>query len=104
MRKYSSAKNLLEQRRKQKKREKPLNKKFPGKLKIQERSNLFDELSNVLSEHDEKSRLSNIEYNINPLISPWEVVTIFTYPYLSTGAPAQGEDKGLINYSLILGE
>ena len=29
MRKYSSAKNLLEQRRKQKKREKPLNKEFP---------------------------------------------------------------------------
>ena len=33
---------------------------------------------------------------INPLTSPGEVVTVFTYPYLSAGAPAQGEVKGLI--------
>ena len=33
---------------------------------------------------------------INPLTSPGEGVTIFTYPYLSAGAPAQVELKGLI--------
>ena len=30
------------------------------------------------------------------MTSPWEVVSVFTYPYLSAGAPAQGEAKGLI--------
>ena len=34
---------------------------------------------------------------INPLTSPEERVTIFTSPYLSAGAPVQGEAKGLIN-------
>ena len=68
MRKYSSAKNLLEQRRKLKEREKPLNKEFPGKVKIQERSTLFNELSISLSEYGEKTRLSNIENNINKLL------------------------------------
>ena len=33
---------------------------------------------------------------INPLISPGEGVTAFTSPYLSAGAPALGEAKGLI--------
>ena len=33
---------------------------------------------------------------INPLTSPGEGVTIFTSPYLSAVAPAQGEAKGLI--------
>ena len=33
---------------------------------------------------------------INPLTSPLEVVTVFTYPYLSAGAPALGEAKRLI--------
>ena len=33
---------------------------------------------------------------INPLTSPVEGVTVFTYPYLSAGAPAPGEAKGLI--------
>ena len=33
---------------------------------------------------------------INPLTSPGEGVTVFTSPYLSAGAPAQGEAKGLI--------
>ena len=32
---------------------------------------------------------------INPLTSPWDGVTEFTSPYLSAGAPALGEDKGL---------
>ena len=36
---------------------------------------------------------------INPLTSSDEGVTIFTSPYLSAGAPEQGEAKGLINYS-----
>ena len=34
--------------------------------------------------------------NINPLTSPGEVVIVFTYPYLSAGAPELGEVKGLI--------
>ena len=38
----------------------------------------------------------NNSNNINPLTSPGEVVTVFAYPYLSAGAPAQGETKGLI--------
>ena len=33
---------------------------------------------------------------INPLTSPGEGVTVFTSPYLSAGAPALGEAKGLI--------
>ena len=32
----------------------------------------------------------------NPLTSPGEVVTVFTSPYLSAGAPALGEAKGII--------
>ena len=31
-----------------------------------------------------------------PSTSPGEGVAVFTYPYLSAGAPAQGEAKGLI--------
>ena len=38
---------------------------------------------------------------INPLTSSGEGVTVFTYPYLSAGAPAQGEAKGLIFIILI---
>ena len=37
-----------------------------------------------------------IFYLINPLTSPGEGVTVFTSPYLSAGAPTQGEAKGLI--------
>ena len=33
---------------------------------------------------------------INPLTSPGEVVSVFTSPYLSVGAPALGEAKRLI--------
>ena len=33
---------------------------------------------------------------INPLTSPGEVISIFTSPYLSRGAPALGEAKGLM--------
>ena len=39
---------------------------------------------------------------INPLTSPGEVVTVFTYPYLSAGAPALGKVKGLMIYFLFL--
>ena len=35
-------------------------------------------------------------YLINPLTSPGEGVTVFSSPYLSAGAPALGEAKGLI--------
>ena len=34
---------------------------------------------------------------INPLTSPGEGVTVFTSPYLSAGARALGEAKGLIS-------
>ena len=34
--------------------------------------------------------------SINPLTSPGEGATVFTSPYLSAGAPALGEAKGLI--------
>ena len=33
----------------------------------------------------------------NPLTSPRELVSVFTYPYLNAGAPLQGEAKGLMN-------
>ena len=39
---------------------------------------------------------------INHLTSPGEGVTVFTYPYLSAGAPAFGEAKGLKNNYLIM--
>ena len=34
---------------------------------------------------------------INPLASLEEVASVFTSPYLSAGAPAQGDAKGLIH-------
>ena len=37
---------------------------------------------------------------INPLTSPGEGVTVFTSPYLSAGAPALSEAKGLIIFFL----
>ena len=40
---------------------------------------------------------NSIRYAFNPLTSPGKVVTVFTYPYLSAGAPALVEAKGLIN-------
>ena len=39
---------------------------------------------------------NNQKHIISPLTSPGEVVTVFTYPYLSAGAPTLGEAKGLI--------
>ena len=70
MRKYSSAKNLLEQRRIQKKSE-----EHPEKSKIHAKKNSFNELRNKLKEarinldeHDEKTRLYNIENNTNKLL------------------------------------
>ena len=70
MRKYSSAKNLLEQRRIHKK-----NEKHSEKPKIQEKRNSFNELRNKLNEvrinldeHDEKTRLYKIENNTNKLL------------------------------------
>jgi len=68
MREYSSAKNLLDQRRIQKKKE-----KCPKKPKIQEKRNSFNELRNKLKEinldeYDEKTRLYNIENKTNKLL------------------------------------
>ena len=37
------------------------------------------------------------KFLFNPLTSPGEVVSVFTSPYLSAGALALGEAKGLIN-------
>ena len=39
---------------------------------------------------------------INPFNSPGEGVNVFTYPYLSVGAPAFGEVKGLTYYNFII--
>ena len=36
---------------------------------------------------------------INPLTSPGEGVIVFKFPYLSAGAPALGEAKGLMKIS-----
>ena len=41
-------------------------------------------------------KIKNIIVIINLLTSPGEVVTVFTSPYLSAGAPALGEAKGLM--------
>ena len=49
-----------------------------------------------------KSIQKRINININPLTSPGEGVTVFISPYLSVGAPALGEAKGLIIIKLIL--
>ena len=38
----------------------------------------------------------NLIFQFNPLTSPGEGANIFSYPYLSAVAPAQGESKGLI--------
>ena len=38
---------------------------------------------------------------MNPLTSPGEGVTVFTSPYLSAGAPALGEAKGLKKCELV---
>ena len=46
---------------------------------------IYDNLKNIGKECD---------YDINPLTSPGEGVTVFTSPYLSAGAPALGEAKG----------
>ena len=51
-------------------------------------------LNNLLDNN--KIKTDNINLNINTLASPGEGVTVFTSPYLSAGAPALGEVKGLI--------
>ena len=43
-----------------------------------------------------------INNNINPLASPGEEVSVFTYLYLSAGAPALGEAKGLIIFIYLI--
>ena len=43
---------------------------------------------------------SQHNYVINSLTSPGEGVTVFTSPYLSVGAPALGEAKGLMKKQL----
>ena len=44
------------------------------------------------------SNVQCISTNDNPLTSPGEGFTVFTSPYLSAGAPALGEAKGLNIY------
>ena len=41
--------------------------------------------------------------SINPLTSQGEEVTVFTSPYLSAGAAALGDAKGLKKYRMIEG-
>ena len=50
----------------------------------------------------ENKKKNHPQFFINPLNSPEEGVTVFTSPYLSAGAPAQGEAKGLINLNNII--
>ena len=40
--------------------------------------------------------------SFNPFTSPGEGVTVFTSPYLSAGAPALGEAKGLIKFHIFI--
>ena len=64
-----------------------------GNLSLRENNSKFTEL-------DICKEIFNCEYKvkiINPLTSPGEVVSVFTSPYLSAGAPALGESKGLMN-------
>ena len=49
-----------------------------------------------ISEKTENNLEISNNITFNPLASPGEGVTVFTYPYLSAGAPTQGEAKGLI--------
>ena len=57
----------------------------------------------VLLKFNYKYNESNIcpAFDINPLTSPEEGVTVFTSPYLSAGAPALGEAKGLIPHKKV---
>ena len=45
------------------------------------------------------ANLSVGEVKFNPFTSRGEVVSVFTFPYLSAWAPALGEAKGLIDFS-----
>ena len=62
-----------------------------------------DLLDKLIKENEQHSNMKenifgNIYTLINPLTSPGEVVSVFTSPYLSAGAPTLGEAKGLIKY------
>ena len=46
----------------------------------------------------------NLLIFFNPLTSPGDGLTVFTYPYLSAGAPASGEAKWLMSISKIMSE
>ena len=50
----------------------------------------------IIQLNDINKDLFRILEEINPSASPGEGVNVFTYPYLSAGAPAVGEAKGLI--------
>ena len=63
------------------------NQKLPEKIK-----ELIKTAENANKEYDD----NKIDAFINPLTSPGEGFTVFTSPYLSAGAPALGEAKGLI--------
>ena len=56
--------------------------------------NFLLRLGDTIRQGEQKNR---IRYFINPLTSPGEEVSVFTSPYLSAGAPALGEAKGLIS-------
>ena len=47
------------------------------------------------------TKIMKIKNMINPLTLPGEGVTAFTSPYLSAGAPALGEAKGLMKNHLL---
>ena len=64
--------------------------------KMQENElHLDDSSSSSFSDIEEKKENDNNKNEIiNPLTSLGEVVTVFTYPYLSAGASALGYAKG----------
>ena len=64
--------------------------------KILSQSSLSNTQNNIISNLPNIQNLDIVNQQINPLTSPDEGVTVFTSPYLSAGAPALGEAKGLI--------
>ena len=64
--------------------------------KIKEIKIKYNNNINVLRNKYKMKNNKNEFIYINPLTSPGEGVTVFTSPYLSAGAPALGEAKGLI--------
>ena len=70
---------------------------FKDNSNIIEVMTLLEAQINILIDNMKFNIEKEAEITSNPLASPGEVVSIFTSPHLSAGAPALGEAKGLIN-------